>query len=171
MRPSIGARIAVYASCRRATSTIASFALPAARALSMVASAARAAAWALSMAARSARTVASSAEKLVRTWSYCSRAISPRSMSVAVPLLLIARVVHLRDVALEVRARLRHLRLALPEGRLRLADLGEVLGHRGLGLPHRRLERSGIDREQQLASLDVLPSEKWTCWIWPRSAP
>ena len=76
-------------------------------------------------------------------------------MSVAVPLLLDARVVHLRDVALEVRARLRHLRLALPEGRLRLTDLGEVLGHRGLGLPHRRLERSGIDREQQLASLDV----------------
>ena len=82
MRPSIGARIAVYASCRRAASTIASLALPAARALSMVASAARAAAWALSMAARSARTVASSDEKLVRTWSYCSRAISPRSMSV-----------------------------------------------------------------------------------------
>ena len=82
VRPSIGARIVVYASWSFAASTMASFAFTAARALSMVASAARAAASAFSMAARSARTVASSVEKFVRTWSYCSRAISPRSISV-----------------------------------------------------------------------------------------
>ena len=67
VRPSMGARISVYASCSRMFSTAASSARTTARAVST-------AAW-------SALIVAARLSSFVRIWSYCSRAIMPPSTS------------------------------------------------------------------------------------------
>ena len=123
MRPSMGARISVYASCSRTFSTAASSARTTARAVST-------AAWSASMVAARRQLVRAD---LVVLLARDEAAVDQPPVA----LLVDHGVLELRRVAGEVR--------------LGLGDLRLMLGELGLRLLERGLEGARVDGEEQVA--------------------
>ena len=81
----------------------------------------------------------------------------PPLQEVGVALFLHLRVLGLGLIAEQARAGLTDPRLISLEHGARLLDLSPVPGEVGLGLGERGLVDAGVDREEQVALLDVLP--------------